>query len=230
MWRRCHAERSRSGSSRALPPGSGWSRWDRARDYLSVVAGRAVAAHRASPGATMSGTEDDIYTRRTESGSGTPGRWVRITDHEPQPTRRLLAVPAAVALVLGMTACDDNRAIGGDDPGPTDADRVRDVRLRPTPTPTSPAGWPACSAPSTHLRRDHGSGLGRPPGRRHRLPRRAVRRPVRRGADRRDGRGRRDDGDRLPRRSTPRTCSGCRPTRSPCAEPRARRTPTAAPS
>ena len=33
--------------------------------------------------------------------------------------RRLLAVPAVVALVLGMTACDDNRSIGGDDPGPT---------------------------------------------------------------------------------------------------------------
>ena len=33
-------------------------------------------------------------------------------------TRRLLAAPAVVALVLGMTACDDNRSIGGDDPGP----------------------------------------------------------------------------------------------------------------
>ena len=33
--------------------------------------------------------------------------------------RRLLAVPAVVALVLGMTACDDSRSIGGDDPGPT---------------------------------------------------------------------------------------------------------------
>ena len=33
--------------------------------------------------------------------------------------RRLLAVPAVVALVLGMTACDDDRSIGGDDPGPT---------------------------------------------------------------------------------------------------------------
>ena len=34
-------------------------------------------------------------------------------------SRRLLVVPAAVALVLGMTACDDDRSIGGDDPGPT---------------------------------------------------------------------------------------------------------------
>jgi len=34
-------------------------------------------------------------------------------------SRRLLVVPAVVALVLGMTACDSDRSIGGDDAGPT---------------------------------------------------------------------------------------------------------------
>ena len=55
--------------------------------------------------------------RMTESlgGAGSHGSQSPIMSR----SRRLLAAPAAVALVLGMTACDDNRAIGGDDPGPT---------------------------------------------------------------------------------------------------------------
>ncbi len=36
----------------------------------------------------------------------------------PGASRRLLAVPVAVALALALTACDDGRSLGGDDPGP----------------------------------------------------------------------------------------------------------------
>ena len=128
------------------------------------------------PGDYGAGQGDDVKKRMTETGGlGRPGR-----SESPimSRARRLLAVPAVVALVLGMTACDDNRSIGGDDPGPTTPDRVGDLRQHPPRhRRLRPAGEPPARDQPAAPR--HRLGLGRPPGRRDRLPRRADRRPLR---------------------------------------------------
>ena len=63
-------------------------------------------------------------------------------------SRRLLVVPAAVALVLGMTACDDDRSIGGDDLGPTTLIASATYASTHPDTDVS-AGSRTCSGPST---------------------------------------------------------------------------------
>ena len=78
-----------------------------------------------------------------------------------------------------MTACDDDRSIGSDDPGPTTL--IASATYASTHPDTDVSGRLAdLQRAIDQPARDHGFGLGRPPGRRDRLPRRAVRRPVRR--------------------------------------------------
>ena len=244
---RCHAERSRSGSSRALPPGSRWSRWDRARCYLSVidwvVSGHAwldmsgcrlFVGGRGAEGLFGSiRPAGDYVAERGDARGETPDRTVAGAGRaggaeSPTMSRRASssAVPAVVALVLGMTACDDSRSIGGDDPGPTTL--IASAAYASTHPDTDVSGRLASLQRAIdQLRESTGSGwvgrqddvtgyLGELSGGRYAPEAR------RRATPPTPPRPRPPSST-----STPRTCSACRPTRWSCP-PTARPTPAAA--